>query len=106
MLIFVKVSIAFCYISDKTPPRLHGNGCPSNIVVATDINNDHGAHVTWKPPVASDNSGKLMTSIDPNDIKGNSHVFSIGHHMILYNFTDPVGLTVSCHFMVTVFGKY
>lgn len=88
-------------------PRIKkGHECPKSIVIATEKHNGRGKEVTWNPPVAEDNSGKLVTKVEPPGINGKSDWFSLGLHPIKYTFSDASGNNVSCQFNISVFREY
>ncbi|GFT70691.1 sushi, von Willebrand factor type A, EGF and pentraxin domain-containing protein 1 [Nephila pilipes] len=84
---------------DKEPPDLK---CPDPVVVPAD-KGSNGAHVLWREPQPSDNSGivpKLLTEpkyIYPGDF------MKIGRTVVRYVAVDHVGLQSSCEFQVTVY---
>ena len=76
------------------------SGCPGVLNVNTDPGNAT-AVVTWKLPLATDNSGSQ--NLTSTDNPGDS--FPIGNHTVTYTSADAAGNTAVCTFYVVVTGK-
>ncbi|XP_048584296.1 fibronectin type III domain-containing protein isoform X4 [Nematostella vectensis] len=93
---------------DNMPPTiLPGKGCPNDITITTARNNSKAAYVTWKPPQAVDNTGNLVTRIEPSEIKGSGHWLRLAPkpHVIKYHFIDSSDKRTTCSFKVHVISR-
>ena len=87
---------------DNIPPVIRG--CPDDIIDTGILNgeNTQVATVTWIEPVATDNSGGIVT-VDSTYAPGDT--FPVGVTNVRYTFTDPYGNSNFCRFTITVTGE-
>ncbi|XP_072037686.1 uncharacterized protein [Amphiura filiformis] len=81
---------------DDAPPEI--TGCPSNIEIAVDLS-EGGAIVNWTEPVATDNSGIVVLSLQTH-LTGS--YFASGVSSVTYLYEDMSGNLATCTFDVTV----
>ncbi|MCG9911082.1 MAG: HYR domain-containing protein [Flavobacteriales bacterium] len=82
-------------VTDSQAPIIFG--CPSNIVVANDLDSCN-AIVNWIAPTASDNCGLASFTSTHNS----GDVFPVGVTTVVYTAVDSAGNVTNCSFTVTV----
>lgn len=87
----------FFFSVDSDPPVI--TVCPNDIT-QTVLTGEQGGIVNFPEPIATDNSGIVFVSNDPQFYSG--FYFPLGTTTVTYVFSDNVPLTAVCSFTVTI----